>query len=218
MFNNPYMPVYNQQTNIDRINTQIAELEKMKTQMQQPVQPTNLTQNFQLAPTNRDVIKYATSIDEVQRDMVIGDTPFFSKDMSVVWIKNTKGEIKTYELNEIVPKDAKDIQIEYLQSQIEELRKEMKKNDANVTGANAGSIEIGLKENGVPVLGASVNEVVTPDEYQNVAFTKLIRLCPRENVTLTIGSIPAVSNVIPAIETVAPTIKNANIIIEKVRF
>ena len=137
MFNNPYMPVYNQQTNIDRINTQIAELEKMKTQMQQPVQPTNLTQNFQLAPTNRDVIKYATSIDEVQRDMVIGDTPFFSKDMSVVWIKNTKGEIKTYELNEIVPKDAKDIQIEYLQSQIEELRKEMKKNDANVTNVNA---------------------------------------------------------------------------------
>lgn len=158
MFNNPYMPVYNQQTNIDRINTQIAELEKMKTQMQQPVQPTNLTQNFQLAPTNRDVIKYATSIDEVQRDMVIGDTPFFSKDMSVVWIKNTKGEIKTYELNEIVPKDAKDIQIEYLQSQIEELRKEMKKNDANAsndvekqdatnTSKYDGSIGTSIKKN-----------------------------------------------------------------------
>ena len=133
MYNNSYMSMYNPQANIDRINNQINELEKMKTQMQQPVQPTNLTQNFQLAPTNRDVIKYATSIDEVQRDMVIGDTPFFSKDMSVVWIKNTKGEIKTYELNEIVPKDAKDMQIEYLQLQIEELRKEMKKNDANVS-------------------------------------------------------------------------------------
>ena len=129
MYNNSYMSMYNPQANIDRINNQINELEKMKTQMQQPVQPTNLTQNFQLAPTNRDVIKYATSIDEVQRDMVIGDTPFFSKDMSVVWIKNTKGEIKTYELNEIVPKDAKDMQIEYLQSQIEELRKEMKNNE-----------------------------------------------------------------------------------------
>ena len=87
--------------------------------------------------------------------------------------------------------------------------------NANVTGETAGSIEIGLKENGTPVVGASVNEVVTPDEYQNVAFTKLIRLCPRENVTLTIGSIPAVSGVIPAIETVAPTVKNANLIIRK---
>lgn len=90
--------------------------------------------------------------------------------------------------------------------------------NANVTGATAGSIEIGLKENGTAVVGASVNEVVTPDEYQNVSFTKLIRLCPRENVTLTVGSVPAVSGVTPAVETVAPTIKNANLIIEKVRF
>ena len=88
--------------------------------------------------------------------------------------------------------------------------------NANVTGAAAGSIEIGLKENGTAVAGASVNEVVTPDEYQNVSFTKVIRLCPRENVTLTIGSVPAVSGVTPAIVTVPPTIKNANLIIEKV--
>jgi hypothetical protein len=88
--------------------------------------------------------------------------------------------------------------------------------NANVTGATAGSIEIGLKENGSPVVGASANEVVTPDEYQNISFTKLIRLCPRENVTLTIGSIPAVSGVVPTIETVAPTIKNANLIIRKI--
>ena len=37
------------------------------------------------------------------------------------------GDIKTYELTEIIPKDDKDIQIELLQTQIEELRKEMKK-------------------------------------------------------------------------------------------
>lgn len=134
MYNTPY---YNNQVNLDRVNSQIAELEKIKMQMQQPMaQPTNLTQNFQLAPTSRDVIKYASSMEDVQKEMVIGDTPYFSKDMSVVWVKNTKGEIKTYELNEIVPKDAKDIQIELLQNQIEELRKEMKKYDehiANVT-------------------------------------------------------------------------------------
>lgn len=133
MYNNPYISPYNPQPTLDRINAQINELEKMKSQMQQPVQapPTNLTQNFQIAPTNREVIKYASSMEEVQRDMVVGDTPYFSKDMSVVWIKNTKGEIKTYELNEIIPKDNKDLQIEYLQAQIEELKKEMKNNESN---------------------------------------------------------------------------------------
>lgn len=89
--------------------------------------------------------------------------------------------------------------------------------NANVTGATAGSIEIALKENGTPVVGASVNEVVTPDEYQNVSFTKLIRLCPRENVTLTVGSVPAVSGVTETpITTVPPTIKNSNLIIRKI--
>lgn len=132
--NNPYITNYNPQLSIERINAQMAELEKMKQQLQQPVQqptPTNLTQNFQLAPTNREVIRYANSMEDVQRDMVIGDTPYFAKDMSVVWIKNTKGEIKTYELNEIVSKDDKDLKIEYLQAQIEELRKGMKYNEPN---------------------------------------------------------------------------------------
>jgi hypothetical protein len=141
MYNNPYMPsVYNPQTTVDKINAQMNELEKMKNQLQQPVQqPTNLTQNFQLAPTNRDVIKYANSIDEVKRDMVIGDTPYFSKDMSVVWIKNTKGDIKTYELNEIIPKDEKDLQIELLMSQIEEL-KGMIKNEQSNSNVNESKV------------------------------------------------------------------------------
>lgn len=139
MYGNPYINNYNQQSNIDRINMQINELEKIKEQIQKPIPPTNLTQNFQIAPTNREIIKYANSIDEVQRDMVVGDTPFFSKDMSVVWIKNTKGEIKTYELNEIIPKDSKDIQIEYLQEQIKELKGMIKDatNDAVFTNNNA---------------------------------------------------------------------------------
>jgi len=130
MYNSPYMSAYNSQLSIDKLNEQINNLEKLKAQMQQPIQqPTNLTQNFQLAPSNRDVIRYANSIEEVQRDMVIGDTPYFSKDMSVVWIKNTKGEIKTYELEEIIPKDEKDIQIELLQNEVEKLRKEVRKNE-----------------------------------------------------------------------------------------
>lgn len=128
MFGNPYN-AYNPQASLDRINSQIAELEKLKTQIPMQ-QPTNLTQNFQIAPTN-NVIKYAESMEEVQKNMVIGDTPFFSNDMSVVWIKSTNGEIKSYELKEIIQKDEKDIQIEYLQAQIEELKKEVKKDESN---------------------------------------------------------------------------------------
>lgn len=117
------VPFYNPQASIDRINSQIAELEKMKQQIPaQPIQPTNLTQNFQLAP-NSTTMRYANSIDEVQKDLVIGDTPFFSKDLSVMWIKDIKGNIRTYELSEIVPKDEKDLEIEYLKSQIENLKK-----------------------------------------------------------------------------------------------
>lgn len=120
-----YGNMYNPQASIDRINSQIAELEKIRAQIPMQ-QPTNLTQNFQIAPTNQGIMKYANTIEDVQKETIMVDTPFFSKDMSVVWIKNTKGDIKTYELNEIIPKDEKDIKIEYLQSQIEELKKEIK--------------------------------------------------------------------------------------------
>lgn len=141
MYGNPYMPqTFNRQEAVDRINANMNELERMKQQLQQPPQqPTNLTQNFQLAPQNKDVIRYANSIDEVNRDMVIGDTPYFSKDMSVVWVKNTNGNIKTYELTEIIPKDEKDLQIEFLQSQIEEL-KGMIKNERIDTNDNTEQV------------------------------------------------------------------------------
>ena len=122
-----YSSIYNPQVSLDRINNQIAELEKLRTQMQQPVTPpTNLTQNFQLAPQNKDVIKYANSMEEVQRDLVMGDTPYFSKDMSVVWIKNLKGDITPYELKKMEIKDEKDLKIEYLQAQINELKGRIK--------------------------------------------------------------------------------------------
>ena len=131
MYNSPYFNTYNPQASIDRINAQIAELEKMKQQLPQPNgASTNLTQNFQIAP-NSTTMKYADSIEEVQRDIVVGDTPYFSKDMSVLWVKNTRGDIKSYELNEIIQKDEKDLQIEFLQAQIESMKKEMNKNESS---------------------------------------------------------------------------------------
>ena len=134
MYNNPYMTNISQQSFNERIDGEIERLKQMKNQMQQPIQqPTNLTQNFQISPSH-NLMKYANTLEEVQKEIIYNDTPFFSKDMSVLWVKNTKGDIKTYELKEIVPLDEKDIQIQYLQSQIEEL-KGMMKNVSNVTNA-----------------------------------------------------------------------------------
>ena len=144
MFNNPYLSTYNPQVSIDRINNQIAELEKMKSQIPQaPIsqnQPA-INQTFQLAPNNQSSgMKYVNSMDDVSKELVFGDTPFFSKDLSVLWIKNAKGEIKSYELKEIIQKDEKDLQIEFLMAQIKELKEGMtlnaKPSFTNVDGAD----------------------------------------------------------------------------------
>lgn len=171
MFNNPYMNAYNPQVSIDKLNEQINSLEKMKNQLQQPMQqPTNLTQNFQIAPTNREVIRYATSLEEVQRDMVIGDTPYFSKDMSVVWIKNTKGDIKAYELTEIVAKDEKDIQIELLKSQIEDLRREVKKNEQHIANISESENATNSTEFDEPIRTTSKES--KPTSIQRISTSK----------------------------------------------
>ena len=173
MYNNPYMQSqYNSQANLDRINAQMNELEKIKQQitqqMQQPVP--NVTQNFQIAPTNRDVIKYANSLEEVQRDMVVGETPYFSKDLSVVWIKSTNGNIKTYELSEIIPKDTKDLQIEYLQAQIDELKKGKIENDAIYSNVNAKQVTTDTEINDKPIGKAIEDE--QPISVQKISASK----------------------------------------------
>ena len=117
---------YNPQMNIERSDKQISDLERIKSQLQQPT-PTNLTQNFQISPS-REFMRYANSIDEVQKEIVYGTTPFFSKDMSVLWVKSTPNTIKTYELKEIINKDEKDVKIEFLMAKIAELEKGMNEN------------------------------------------------------------------------------------------
>ena len=133
---------YNRQISIDRINSQISELEKLKSQipMQQPI-----TQNFQIA-SNSSSIKYANNLEEVQKEFILNDTPFFSKDMSVLWVKSPSGDVKTYELNEIVEKDEKDLRIELLMSQIEELKKEVINNE-HITNDDATKNESNSTKN-----------------------------------------------------------------------
>ena len=130
---NPYLNNFNNQQIKERIDSQITQLQQMKDQIPQNfgAQPTSLTQNFQIAPNTNNGMKYANSIDDVNKEFVLIDTPFFSKDLSTLWIKNAKGEIKSYAMSEIIIKDEKDMQIEMLQAQIEELKKGMINYESN---------------------------------------------------------------------------------------
>lgn len=127
---NGFSQVPTRQDNLNMIDEQIAKLNQMKNQINQQSQvqqhQPSINQTFQLAPSTQSTMKYANTLEDVSKEMVFADTPFFSKDLSIVWIKNTKGEIRTYELNEIVQKDDKDLMIESLKIQLEEMNKTIK--------------------------------------------------------------------------------------------
>ena len=56
----------------------------------------------------------------------------------------------------------------------------------------------------------------TEGVYNNVSCTKLVRICPRINTTIAVGSIPALGGLTPTTETEIPTVKDANLIIRKI--
>ena len=89
--------------------------------------------------------------------------------------------------------------------------------NANVTSDTAGQVALALKTaTGTDVEGTEMDvDVTTTGVYTNISFTKLLRICPRVNTTIAIGSLSAIGGVSPAVVTQIPTIKDANLIIEK---
>ena len=90
--------------------------------------------------------------------------------------------------------------------------------NANVTSTTAGQVALALKTStGSDVEGTEMNaEITTVGVYSNISFNKIIKVCPRVNTTISVGSLPAVGGVTPAVVTQIPTIKDANLIIEKI--
>jgi ribonuclease HII len=78
-----------------------------------------ITQNFQLSPINN--FRIVNNLEDVNKEMVLNDTYFLGKDLKDFWIKNSRGDVRTFELAEIIPKDEKDLEIERLKKQIEEM-------------------------------------------------------------------------------------------------
>ena len=89
--------------------------------------------------------------------------------------------------------------------------------NANVTSP-VGQGALALKSaTGTDVEGTEMDfNTVTEGVYSNISFTKLIRVCPRVNTVIAIGSISAIGGITPVTATVIPTIKDANLIIRKI--
>lgn len=153
MYGNNYYPQYYQQELLnmrDRIDKQLQQAQSHPQQNQVPI-----TQNFQLAPTqNQNGIKYVNSIDDVKKELVFSDTLFVDKGFTNLWFKNASGEVKTYELKEIVEMDEKDRKIAELMGKIDMLEKEMKYN------ATTGNVN------------ADVNATVTDTKSTSVSNSK----------------------------------------------
>ena len=108
----------------EKIDRQMQQMQQLNQMQQQPT-PTNLTQNFQLAPNpsnNELESKYVNNIDEVKNTFVMKTGVFVNKDFTSMWVKTTDGNIKTYELNEIIPQDPKDIEINNLKKELQKMR------------------------------------------------------------------------------------------------
>ena len=106
----------------DRIDNQIKSYQQ--TQMQQPQIP-QVTQNFQITPqTNNSEIqaKYVTNINDVKNTFVMTTGIFVNKEMNTLWLKNINGDIRTFNLQEIIEQDPKDIEIQNLRNEIERMK------------------------------------------------------------------------------------------------
>lgn len=110
----------------EKIDRQMQQMQQLnQNQMQQQPTPTNLTQNFQLAPNpvnNELESKYANNIDEVRNTFVMKTGVFVNKDFTSMWVKTTDGNIKTYELNEVIQQDPKDVEINNLKLELQKMR------------------------------------------------------------------------------------------------
>lgn len=92
--------------------------------------------------------------------------------------------------------------------------------NANVTSATAGTVALGLYEDGILIPGTTVlAEVATAGTYYNVSFDKLIKICCRGDSTLTVQSVPNVVTgaTLPGtpVATQIPVLQNANFSITK---
>jgi len=90
--------------------------------------------------------------------------------------------------------------------------------NSNISSATAGSVALGLYQDGILVPGTTaVIEITTAGIPENIFFSKVIKVCGRANATLTIASVPSILNLSTnvGIDTETPIIQSANLTIKR---
>ena len=139
----------------EKIDRQMQQMQQLnQNQMQQQPVP-NVTQNFQLAPNpsnNELESKYVNNVDEVKGIFVMKTGVFLNKELSTLWIKNTNGDIRTFELSEIIPQDSKDIEINNLKKELQRMREMINYgNESDVNNSDNDGADESKKSTRIPV-------------------------------------------------------------------
>lgn len=94
----------------------------------------SINQTFQITPNQNNINdfdgKFVKNIDEVKNTLTLKQTLFLNDDKTMLWIKDTTGAVKTYNLQEVIELDEKDVEINNLKKEINEL-KEMMRSERN---------------------------------------------------------------------------------------
>lgn len=109
-------------------------------QSYQQIQPQQapITQNFQITPQTQNPNElqsaYVNSIDEVKNIFMTKNGVFVNKDLTSAWFKDTEGKVRTFSLIEVIEKDEKDVEIEKLKNEINQMRTLLLQKDNTVEG------------------------------------------------------------------------------------
>ena len=100
---------------INQIDRQIEDLQRIKDQYRQPMQPINNIIN-----TNTNGIELKVLKDENVEDIYVQTKTIFKNDKQMI-IKDVDGNIEKYEIKKTYPLDKKDLRISELEAKLKEL-------------------------------------------------------------------------------------------------
>lgn len=112
------------------------KLQQAMMMQQNPSVPPSINQTFQITPNNQNNIndfdgKLVKNSDDVKNTLALKQTLFINENRDTLWIKDVSGAIKTYSLQEIVELDEKDVEINNLKKELQELKEMMKNEQRN---------------------------------------------------------------------------------------
>ena len=78
-------------------------------------------------------MKHVNSIEDAEKELTVVETAFVTNNYTQLFIKNAKGEIRTFDMFEVIPKDEKDEIIEQLRNENKKLKGMIDSEPTNAT-------------------------------------------------------------------------------------